>query len=82
MRRGAALLVALLTLVGAGGCDPASDQSYGARLAACLRDAGWQTTMDAEGGGFSVDNLTAAHRPALELDTEACEQQLGPPPAP
>jgi len=37
--------------------------------------------MDADGGGFSVDELSPAHRPALKADMIACEEQLGPPPA-
>lgn len=58
-------------------------EEYLPRLADCLRGAGWNVQLDAD-GGMSLQSLTAEQRPAFIAAKDACEQQIGtlPPPEP
>lgn len=54
---------------------------YFPRLAACLREAGWDVVVD-PAGGMRLDSLTVEQRPAFQAAKAACQQDIGLPPPP
>lgn len=91
-----AILATLLVLGSLVGCgappssptvaptpDPTvTGETWMAQMVGCLRQAGWDVVLAPAGDSYQLPNLSGEQRPAFIEADAACQEQVGPPPAP